>query len=773
MIRHADSLLLVWKLAELEARHLEDGEIKPAHFFLGLLKIVDTDVIKLVEVWQEEGRDSVDQLSNDISALRSLFKDCLVDTTMLRRRLRRRLRRGIKQVQGRLRRNDQSRVLFQKAETSSGGIVRPLDLFVAILEADIPEVTTLLADSGVDRERLSNTATKLLEAVRMETPKLQLPRQRGRGTVVEIFGRDLTRLAKTGELEPIIGRKDEMRRLAQVLLQSRKNNVILTGEAGVGKTGIVEGFAQRIIAGKVPAELRSMRLVEISMTALVAGTTFRGDFEARIQALVREAAADRKLVLFIDEIHLLIGAGQSGHATMDAANILKPALSRGEIRVIGATTTSEYRRFIESDPALERRFQRIEVHEPSRDDARKILQELQTRFEKHHNVTVCPDALDAAVELSIRYVPDRRLPDKAIDLIDQACAQARLRSLSSIRNAPEVYVDAAVVAEVVSRTYGVPLAKITGAEKRELLRIEEHLRERVKGQDDALVAVADVLRLAKSGLRNILKPLGIFLLAGPTGSGKTELAKAVAEFLFGDENHMLRLDMSEFVEEHSVSKLIGSPPGYRDHEQGGQLTERIRSNPYTVVLLDEVEKAHPKVLDIFLQLFDEGVLTDSRGQKCNFRETVIFLTSNLGAADAPTRQIGFGDKSSEAPSQRASTLAAIKKSFRPEFINRLSQIIVFQSLDKITVRQIADKFIDRLKAQLTTQGVSIVLDDSAYELLINRGFNESYGAREMERTIDTLLAKPLAKALLEEKIGPGVTLKVSAGSGQISFLPAA
>ena len=475
----------------------------------------------------------------------------------------------------------------------------------------------------------------------METPKAAIPRQKAQKKLVDIFGRDLTHLAKTGQLEPIVGRKDEIRRLAQVLLQSRKNNVILTGDAGVGKTGIVEGLAQRIVSDKASPEFRSIRIVEVSMAALVAGTTFRGDFEARMEGLVKEAAADRNLVLFIDEIHLLIGAGQSGRGTMDAANILKPALSRGEIRVIGATTTSEYRRFIERDPALERRFQMIEVHEPSREDPVKILQDLQTRFEKHHNVTILPDALTAAVDLSIRYVPDRRLPDKAIDLIDQACAQARLRSLSSIRNASPVHVDASVVAEVVSRMCGVPLAKITGVEKGELLRIEEHLRERVKGQDEALVAVADVLRIAKSGLRNTSKPMGIFLLAGPTGSGKTELAKAVAEFLFGDENRMLRLDMSEFMEGHSVSKLIGSPPGYVGHEEGGQLTEKIRSNPYTVVLLDEVEKAHAKILDIFLQVFDEGVLTDCHGRKCNFRETIIFLTSNVGATDAPTRQIGF------------------------------------------------------------------------------------------------------------------------------------
>jgi ATP-dependent Clp protease ATP-binding subunit ClpC len=773
MVRHADSLILVWKLAELEARHLRNREIEPAHFFLGLLKIVDVDVARLAENWRAEGRDSVEQLSADVELLRSIFTKSFIETTPLRRRLRSRLSKGAAEEREALRRSGSARTLFAKAEAMGSEIVRPDHLLAAILDTNVSEVSRVLADSGIDREKLTRDVKAVLVAAPPREKSNSSPRVKRRKTILDHFGRDLTGLAKAGKLGPIIGRKDEIRTLAQMLLQSRKNNIILTGEAGVGKTGIVEGLAQRFASGEVPEEFRSIRIVEISMASLVAGTTFRGDFEARFEAMIKEAAANPNLVLFIDEIHLLMGAGQSAGSGMDAANILKPALSRGEIRVIGATTTSEYRRFIERDPALVRRFQTLEISEPNRSETLKILEGLKSRLEGHHNVSIAPDALSAAVDLSVRYVPDRRLPDKAVDLIDQACAQARLQSLTSIRNPTHAHVDASNIASVVSRMCGVPLLQITTTEKDQLLKMEEHLRKRVKGQDAALCLVSDTIRMAKAGLRNDSKPVGVFLLAGPTGSGKTELAKAVAEFLFGSENRMVRFDMSEFMDGHSVSKLIGSPPGFVGHEEGGQLTEKIRSNPYTVLLLDEIEKAHPKILDIFLQVFDEGVLTDSHGRKCDFRETIIFLTSNLGAGDSPERQIGFGRDVDTDESRTIPVLETVKKSFRPEFINRLSQIIVFQPLDKATVRQIVDKFINRLRSRLTAQGVNIALEESAYELFMSRGFSEIYGAREMERTIDTLLAKPLARALLQEKVNPGDTLRVAARSGQISLSSAA
>lgn len=768
MIRHADSLILVWKLAELEARHVHNCRIEPVHFFLGLLKVADVDVVRLAKSWQAEGRDSVERISGDIAALKAVFATSSVETTSLRRRLRHRLSKGAMK-EGSLRRSADSRRVFSAAESRGTETVRPCHLLAAILESAVPDIMHVLGDSGVDPELLTRNA-KLAAAAAAEEDEPAAPRKSPKKLPAS-FGRDLTYLSKAGKLEPVIGRKDEIRQLAQILLQSRKNNIILTGEAGVGKTGVVEGLAQRIAAGEVAEEFRAIRIVEISMSSIVAGTTFRGDFEARFEAVIKEAAADPNLVLFIDEIHLLMGAGQSASGAMDGANILKPALARGEIRVIGATTTAEYRRFIAKDPAFERRFQMLHVSEPSRVQALEILTGVQARLEKHHGVTVAADALEAAIDLSIRYVPDRRLPDKALDLIDQACAQARLRSLTAIRNPVKAHIDASNVAAVVSRICGVPLAKITATEKEQLLRMEDRLRERVKGQDAALVSVADAIRIAKSGLRNTSKPLAVFLLVGPTGSGKTELAKAIAELLFGDENRMVRMHMSEFMESHSASKLIGSPPGYVGHEEGGQLTEKIRDNPYTVLLLDEIEKAHSKILDLFLQVFDEGTLTDSKGRKCDFRDTIIFLTSNLGAPGVPVRRVGFRENNDDKESVTTS-LDRIKQMFRPELINRLSEIILFRPLDVPTVREIIEKFIDRLNARMRSQGITISLEDSGRDLLMSQGFNEEYGAREMERTIDRMLAKPLSKEILEGKVGSGATLLISSKAGALTFSPA-
>lgn len=654
--------------------------------------------------------------------------------------------------------------------------VRPDHLLAAILAANVPEVISVLADSGIDRQKLTHDAKASSVAARVEKPTETRPRPKRRKTLLDHFGRDLTNLAKTGKLEPIVGRKDEIRALAQVLLQSRKNNIILTGEAGVGKTGIVEGLAQRIASGEVPEEFRSIRIVEISMASLVAGTTFRGDFEARFEAMIKESAANPNLVLFIDEIHLLMGAGQSAGGAMDAANILKPALARGEIRVIGATTTAEYRRFIAKDPALERRFQTLDVQEPSRSDTLKILAELKARLESHHSVTIVPDALTAAVDLSIRYIPDRRLPDKALDLVDQACAQARLQSLTSIRNPTKARIDASNIASVVSRMCGVPLAKITAPEKEQLLHMEEYLRQRVKGQDDALASVSDAVRMARSGLRNASKPIAVFLFAGPTGTGKTELAKGLAEFLFGSDSNLLRFDMSEFMEEHSVSKLIGSPPGYVGHDEGGRLTDAVRSKPYSVILFDEVEKAHPRILGIFLQVFDEGTLTDSRGRKANFREAVIILTSNLGTAAAEKRKhLGFGaepiDGENHIEDLQARVMEGIKRNLRPELLNRFSRIVIFNPLGRENVREIIEKFIGRLNARLGEQTMRLTLEEPVHLLLMEKGYSAEYGARPMERTIEQLIAQPLARAILEERINPGQQLIAKVENGSVIFSP--
>ncbi|MCX6972633.1 MAG: ATP-dependent Clp protease ATP-binding subunit [Verrucomicrobia bacterium] len=571
------------------------------------------------------------------------------------------------------------------------------------------------------------------------------------------FGRDLNRLAKDGKLAPVIGRKPEMLKIAQTLIQSRKNNAILVGEAGVGKTGIVEGLAQRIAQGKVPEELRATRIIELSMSLLVAGTKYRGEFEERMQAVIKEASADANIVLFLDEIHTLMGAGKAG-GSMDAANILKPALARGEIRVIGATTITEYRLHIEKDAALERRFQKVEVEEPTPEEALEILRGIRTRMEEHHGIKITDGAISAAVEWSVRYLPDFRLSDKAIDLLDTACAQARFLTFSG--QPEQSGVDREQIAAVVASRCKIPVGTLTEDEGQRLRSMEEVLGKRVKGQDSAIKTVSEAVRLARTGLGNPNRPVGSFLFVGPSGTGKTELAKALAEFLFHDESSLIRFDMSEFMEEHSVSKLIGAPPGYKGCDKEGQLTGKVRTRPYSIVLFDEIEKAHPRVLDIFLQIFDEGTLTDANGRKCSFRNAIIILTSNLGSGElAAKKQMGFGAKPEDAAEIQTRMderiKSAIKKHLRPELVNRLSSIVQFHQLAPADIREIVGKCLAALNARLADRKITVSLSPEVVDLIVKEGFSPEFGARELERTIERLISKPLAEAILAGSIKSG------------------
>ena len=639
------------------------------------------------------------------------------------------------------------------------------------------------------------------------------------------FTRDLTEAARAGKLDPVIGREKEIQRVIQILSRRTKNNPVLIGEPGVGKTAIAEGLAERIASGDVPEELLDKKILSLDLSGMVAGTKYRGEFEERIKNTLAEVKKAGNVILFIDELHTIVGAG-SAEGAVDAANIIKPALGRGEIRVIGATTLNEYRKYIEKDAALERRFQPVTVGEPTPEATLEILKGLRDKYEAHHKLTITDEALEAAVQLSKRYIGDRFLPDKAIDLMDEAASQVRMTAEASspdlkaleekitalhrekteavaaqdfekaaqLRDIEKNYqeqveierdnwrkqlaqnrgnVTADDVAKVVAGWTGIPVTRLTEDESMRLLKLEEKLHQRVVGQDEAVNAVAKAIRRSRVGLKDPKRPIGSFLFLGPTGVGKTELCKTLAEAMFGDENAMVRIDMSEYMEKHTVSRLVGSPPGYVGHEEGGQLTEKVRRKPYSVVLFDEIEKAHPDVFNMLLQILDEGRLTDSRGRVVSFKNTVIVMTSNVGASQiSGNMRLGFGggaDAESEYDKMRDKLTEELKKSFKPEFLNRVDDIIVFHKLDKDATRRIAEIFTAGLTSRLAEKDIKIVFTEQALDLLAGQGFDKEYGARPLKRVIQRLVEDKLSEALLEGKIKSGERIKIDASNGKIQF----
>ena len=636
---------------------------------------------------------------------------------------------------------------------------------------------------------------------------------------LDSFGRDLTEVAKAGDLDPVIGRATEVERLVQILCRRTKNNPVLLGEAGVGKTAIVEGLAQRIIDNEVPSILENMRVVALDLAMMVAGAKYRGQFEERIKAVMNEITRAGNVLLFIDELHTLVGAG-SAEGAIDASNVLKPALSRGEIQVIGATTLDEYRKHIEKDGALERRFQTIIVDPPTREDTIKIVTGLREKYETHHNLQITDEAVRAAVDLSDRYITGRVQPDKAIDVIDEAGSRTRLKNMSKppdladleekierlgvdkeeavkaadYENAAEIrdqiedlrrqkeqrqrewreqaqqaegVVDEEVVAAVVAKITGVPLQRLEKDESERLLQLEEELHKTVVSQDEPVKAVAKALRRARSGMKDPHRPMGAFIFVGPSGVGKTLLSKSLAQFMFGDEEAMIRLDMSEYMEKHNVSRLIGAPPGYVGYEEGGQLTEQVRRRPYQVVLLDEIEKAHPDVFNMLLQIMEEGQLTDSFGRHVDFRNTILIMTSNIGS-ELVQNKAGFGFSQSTPESdyeQLKQTLKSeIERYFRPEFINRLDDVMVFKPLQREHLEQIVDYELNKLRQRLNEKDISLELDANAKDFLIKKGYNPDYGARPLRRAIEQYVEDPLSESILKEEFQAGQVIKVAGPS---------
>lgn len=660
-------------------------------------------------------------------------------------------------------------------------------------------------------------------SIRRKNP--QEKRQMVKGTpTLDSLARDLTKLARDGKLDPVVGRSREVKRLIQILSRRTKNNPVLVGEPGVGKTAIAEGLAQKIVMGEVPEEMQEKRLMMLDMGSLVAGTKYRGEFEDRMKKVIDEIYNDGQVILFIDELHTLIGAG-GAEGAIDASNILKPALARGELQTIGATTLDEYQKYIEKDSALERRFARIQVDEPTPEEAEEILRGLRSRYEEHHGVEITDDAIRAAVHLSVRYITSRQLPDKAIDLIDESAAKVRLDQTDNLSESTVIkleieqlvkekeraiqkqdfeiaaqlrrqekalhkklvkllileekqengYADRVTeedVATVVSEWTGVPLQQLEKKESQRLLELEALLHERVVGQDEAVKAVSRAIRRARSGLKDPNRPIGSFMFLGPTGVGKTELAKALSEVMFGDENSLIRVDMSEFMEKYSTSRLIGSPPGYVGYDEGGQLTEKIRQKPYSVILLDEVEKAHPDVFNLLLQVLDDGHLTDSKGRKVDFRNTIMIMTSNIGATQIrEEKNVGFNvqDITKDHKAMQKRILEELKKTFRPEFLNRIDETVVFHSLSKDEIHSIVQIMSRAIVKRLKEQDIQVKITPAAIDVIGKAGFDPEYGARPIRRALQKEIEDRLSEALLGGEIHLGDQVTVGASKGKITL----
>ena len=697
--------------------------------------------------------------------------------------------------------------LLREGEGIAAGV---LDSFGITLERARAEVTRVLSQ-GAPRSKLARTAS--------QTPAL------------DQLGIDLTEAARAGKLDPVIGRNKEIERVIQILSRRTKNNPALIGEPGVGKTAIVEGLAHRIVAGDVPEVLEGKRLIVLDIGAVVAGTKYRGEFEERMKKIIDEVKTAGNCMLFIDEFHTMVGAG-AAEGAVDAANLLKPALARGELQCIGATTLDDYRKYIERDAALERRFQPILVEEPSVDETLDILRGIKERYEEHHRLTISEEALSSAATLAARYIPDRFLPDKAIDLIDEAASRVRIRCRTmpiTLKDAKRVedsvrkdkdnamatqqyeyaaelrqrerqienkikkleeewrgkqeqekpVVTAEDIAEVVSMWTGIPVVQLTEDETTRLLEMEDVLHHRIIGQDEAITTIAKAVRRARAGLKDLRHPIGNFVFLGPTGVGKTELVRALAEFMFGSEDTLIRLDMSEFMEKHAVSRLVGAPPGYVGYDEGGQLTEAVRRKSYCCILLDEIEKAHPDVFNILLQIFDDGHLTDAKGRRVDFRNSIIVMTSNVGAElIRKGSAIGFASRSDEAKTQEQSyermkekLLGELKKTFRPEFLNRVDGVVVFHPLTKEHIRQIVDLMLATVTQQLAEKKVKLEVTDAAKDFLGEKGYDEVFGARPLRRVIQDMVEDELSEALLSGKFQPGDTAVVELEEGKIVVHP--
>jgi ATP-dependent Clp protease ATP-binding subunit ClpC len=797
-------------LAQEEARTLKHNYIGTEHILLGLLREEEglaARVLEGLEITVEEVRNQVIRI---VGAGEEVTSGQIPFTPRAKKVLE---------------------LALREALSLGHNYIGTEHILLGLVRENEGVAARILADFDADSEKIRNEIIRMLSG--------PSGRQRGQGTtqgggppgekksskLLDQFGRNLTKLAQDGKLDPVVGRQMEIERVMQILSRRTKNNPVLIGEPGVGKTAVVEGLAQRISGGQVPELLRGKQIYTLDLAALVAGSKYRGEFEERLKKVMKEITQRGDIILFIDELHNLVGAG-AAEGAIDAASILKPALARGELQTVGATTLDEFRKYLERDSALERRFQKILVNEPSIEETEQILRGLRDRYEAHHRVDITDEALHAAATLADRYIADRFLPDKAIDLIDEAASRMRIKTMTappsyreledeidtvrrekeaaienqefekaanlrdkerrltnSKREAEEAWrndedgprpaIGEEEIAEIVSMWTGIPVVKLTEAETQKLLRMEDELHKRVIGQQPAIAAVSRAIRRARAGIKDPKRPAGSFIFLGPSGVGKTELARTLAEFLFGDESALIQIDMSEYMEKHSVSRLVGSPPGYIGYDEGGQLTEMVRRKPYSVVLLDEVEKAHPEVFNILLQILEDGRLTDSQGRSVDFRNAIVIMTSNIGAATiSRNTPLGFStsdDTGLSYDDMKSKIMGELKKVFRPELINRIDEVIVFHKLTKEQITEVVDLLMIRLQKQLADRGVSLQLTDEAKDLLVEQGYDPTMGARPLRRAIQRLIEDRLADEVLGGNLPEGATIFVEREGDEMHF----
>lgn len=790
--------------AQEEAKRLGSGFVGSEHLLLGMLRDSEQLVIKILEEFRVEPATVKEQLEDYLLTVNRQVasgKDLPFNAQM-------------KKV---------IELAWEEARGLGHTYVGVEHLFLGLLRENSGVPSQMLGDFGVTVQGAKNRIISMLGEM-VASPAKKNSRQ-SRTPLLDTFSRDLTALARERKIDPVIGRTKEIERVVQILSRRRKNNPVLIGEAGVGKTAIVEGLAQKINSGQIPRTLQERRVVALDLGLLIAGTRYRGEFEERLKKVLEEVIKNGKVILFIDELHTLIGAG-AAEGAMDAANILKPALARGEIQCIGATTIDEFRKKIESDPALERRFQSVMVEEPTVDETLDILKGLRGRYEDFHRVRITDDALASAARLSARYISDRFLPDKAIDLIDEAASRIMLRSndtppelaeiareLESVRREKESAianqefeiaarwrdredvlktqfeaasrkladlprdqypeVSAETIAEVISAWTGVPVTRLTAAETERLLKMEEELRRRVVGQEEAIKLISKTIRRARAGLKDPRRPVGSFIFLGPSGVGKTELAKRLAEFLFGDPEAIIRVDMSEYMEQHNTSRMIGSPPGYVGFGEGGQLTEQVRRKPHSVVLFDEIEKAHQNVMNILLQILDEGHVTDAQGRQIDFKNTVIIMTTNVGAELIQKESaIGFvtrNDAQAGYERMKEQVLERLQKDFRPEFLNRVDEKVVFRPLSREDLRAIVEIMIDDLNARLKEKAITLICPKKTKDFLVDKAYDPKMGARPLRRAIEDHIEDPLAEEVLKGRFGYGSRISLKVEKGKLVF----